>query len=252
LLKKTSVHRILAKTCFVAVISSNSVFHFTDSGEKLKSILKHGFQPRYSLETFRFQKNEFNIAIPMTCFCDIPLSLIKSHIEVYGGFGIGLHKSWAIKNRLNPVLYLEDNSQLNESLAAVFQSLHLTKNDSVLYSETADILRYLKPYYGNFFRDNKSHCFYNEREWRFVPTMANFNVENFYLSEEEFENQDYKERLHKILADKCRIRFLTSDIKYIFIGDELMRANVEEFLKNENMPSLISRIFITKNVEDDF
>ena len=79
-------------------ISSNCLFHFTNSAENLLNILENEFNPRYCLENLKFldfspkMTDYFEIAIPMVCFCDIPLSKIKTHISIYGNYGIGMKK----------------------------------------------------------------------------------------------------------------------------------------------------------------
>ncbi len=101
-------------------ISANALFHFTNSYERLISILSNNFYPRYCIEDMSiivddyedFRYNE--VAIPMVCFCDIPLSQITNHTSVYGNYGIGLTKEWGINKGLNPIMY-----SLNNSIATV-------------------------------------------------------------------------------------------------------------------------------------
>src|ERR1044072_4036723 len=98
-------------------LSSNTLFHFTNNAENLMSILSSGFKPRFCLEQFGtmdlfLTESEKEIvtnkelneeAIPISCFCDLPMSHISSHLEFYGAYGIGLTKDWAIKNGLTPI-----------------------------------------------------------------------------------------------------------------------------------------------------
>ena len=88
-------------------LSSNSIIHFTSEKENLKSILKSNFRPFYCREEIIIDNRPMTYAAPMVSFCDIPLSEIKSHINKYGAYGLGLTKEWAERNRLNPVLYFE-------------------------------------------------------------------------------------------------------------------------------------------------
>ena len=44
-------------------------------------------------------------AVPMVCFCDLPMSLIDKHLKEYGPYGIGLDKGWGLKNGVAPVTY---------------------------------------------------------------------------------------------------------------------------------------------------
>ncbi|MPR36924.1 abortive infection system antitoxin AbiGi family protein [Salmonirosea aquatica] len=81
-------------------VSSSSLFHFTSGGsETLKLILENGFLVKKSNETYpitapekvinlqggsgHYKTLEMNYSIPMVCFCDIPLSIISKHAEIY-------------------------------------------------------------------------------------------------------------------------------------------------------------------------
>lgn len=85
-------------------ISTNSIIHYTSSYGALTSILKEGFRLKYCLEVLDLGKTKSRAAHPMLSFCDIPLSDSTQHFAVYGRYGIGLSKSWAISNGVNPVM----------------------------------------------------------------------------------------------------------------------------------------------------
>lgn len=77
-------------------ISSNSVIHFTNKFDNLKGIiLNSGLRVKYCLESLLLDNYNLEMASPMVCFCDIPLSEVKNHINSYGSYGIGLYKIWA-------------------------------------------------------------------------------------------------------------------------------------------------------------
>lgn len=82
----------------MANISSETLFHFTgrEKGkETLLSILENGFYPRYCIENLSsYNENTESQypAFPMVCFCDIPLTRIKTHTKHYGEYAIGLKK----------------------------------------------------------------------------------------------------------------------------------------------------------------
>ena len=58
----------------------------------------------------------------MTCFCDIPLSKLHYHIKNYGAYSIGLDKAnWGIKNKLQPIKYVNQNSQLLKDFVSSFK-----------------------------------------------------------------------------------------------------------------------------------
>ncbi|WP_072008674.1 abortive infection system antitoxin AbiGi family protein [Hymenobacter sp. IS2118] len=98
-------------------LSSNTLFHFTKSREILTLILTNEFSPRYCLEDFTMlgiteaDKTALELAVPMICFCDIPLSKIRYHLSCYGNYGIGMKKSWGIKKRVTPIIYASPKSE---------------------------------------------------------------------------------------------------------------------------------------------
>lgn len=110
-------------------ISASTLLHFTDGIESLKGILENGFRFSYCYEEYnnaiifnndhRENANFFigtnrtkrGVAIPMICFCDIPLLRAQEHAECYGKYIIGIDKNYAetLYKDLNPVLYLFSN-----------------------------------------------------------------------------------------------------------------------------------------------
>ncbi|MBK7740573.1 MAG: hypothetical protein IPI42_08450 [Saprospiraceae bacterium] len=49
-----------------------------------------------------FLKLNTKVSIPMKCFCDIPLGMIKKHLSNYSKFRIGITKEYAKKNTFSP------------------------------------------------------------------------------------------------------------------------------------------------------
>ena len=77
-------------------LSSNVLFHFTNKMDNIISILEKGFVPHFCPEHLSPNEPKLfpEIVMPMVCFCDIPLALIREHLNHYGSFGIGLKKEW--------------------------------------------------------------------------------------------------------------------------------------------------------------
>lgn len=94
-------------------ISADTFFHFTDKISKVKGILKNGFRASYCYEEIPFNISGGHLAIPMVCFCDLPLSLTKNHIQKYGGFGIGMKKSWGLEMEMSSINYVQPNGLMN-------------------------------------------------------------------------------------------------------------------------------------------
>jgi hypothetical protein len=187
-------------------ISANTLFHFTTNKQSLLGILANGLYVRYSLENYEsLISGEAELVLPMTCFCDIPLSQVKRHTSTYGKYAIGLTKSWGMKNQVNPVIYTYPNSttanvlnKLTADLEKFFDIAEgeepLTKGKKLtkkainndwqssaqygekvydLHANLSHFIKFIKPYEGKFFRDGSyldmPVKFYEEREWRFMP-----------------------------------------------------------------------------------
>ena len=101
--------------------SSASLFHYTKKANGLFGIIEHGFRYSYCFEVFdetisRFiyrpavemakllcsYEEKYGIAIPMICFCDIPISRADGHRANYGDFCSGLHRRDGHDTRLRP------------------------------------------------------------------------------------------------------------------------------------------------------
>lgn len=175
------------------IVSSNTLFHFTNKPEHLINILDNDFRPRLRKEEFGCLTPElpnpelYSYAFPMTCFCDLPLSNIRKHLKQYGKYGIGLTKKRGMSNGLNPVLYLQKDAQLwkniyHSNMVIQIEASQGSKfNDEIIRGFTA-LQFFIKPYEGDFCHRGKTESdvrFYDEREWRFVPLLPN---EEYYMS----------------------------------------------------------------------
>lgn len=252
-------------------ISSNSLFHFTQKKEYLISILEQTFVPRYCFEQIKLsdklERAGFESAIPMVCFCDISLSQINNHIKMYGSYGLGMTKEWGIRKKLNPIIYVNPNSNISESVSELAENIYqaldkhcseITKNIS---DEYVNLVNFLKPYEGNFKRGNKIHKdlrFYNEREWRYIPKIDFDSIVKKNLSKEEFLNPEILKNENQKLYE-YRLGFKPSDIKYIFVKNEneihpMMEQlrNIKSKFSRKEIDVLTSKIITTEQIKEDF
>lgn len=248
-------------------LSSNSLMHFTNEKDHLKSILSQTFKIHYCKEVIDFGGRRGTVAIfvPMISFCDIPLSQIKNHISSYGEYGIGMSKEWAISHKLNPVLYFQRNSSLSDSYKRAFHKLVVegkTESDEFADGEKAltDILRYIKNYEGDLKRMGKTHRNYrfsDEREWRYVPPYS--DDIDMILLESATENDASIKTLGNEQISNYRLKFGPDDIRYIIVKDD---NDIEEFIehlhsvKGSNferriVEKLTTRILTSKQINED-
>jgi len=220
------------------------------------------FYPRMSLEDYGYILNENEIgkiALPMICFCDIPLHLISSHMEEYGHFGIGLKKSWGIENGLNPVLYLKRETYLNEVIIKINEYLVNLKRQNKSKFEMNlmwNLLAFIKPYEGISHKNGKNKVFYDEREWRYFPNFFesnNIDANIPLLFEKDF-NTIKKDNLNNYLK-RFPLKYEPSDIKYIIVKDEediyLMSKIIDE-IKSDKYTQKDIQILKTKIISSNY
>lgn len=259
----------------MAVISSNTLFHFTNSAEKIINIIRNGFTPRFCLEKFGddflFEtENKDEMAIPMTCFCDLPLSQIDNHLEFYGSYGIGLSKDWGKQKGLTPLTYIHDNSTQIKYLK---QIANLTKNvmfkvdglekspleENPIYA-LFELSGFYKPYHGEMWRINKyvDKRFYDEREWRYVPFINNKEIHT-RLSKDEFLNDIKRASANDIIAEDYSLKFKCEEVKYIIVRKEsemIALFDAIDSMSNQFSESerkiLKTKIISTEQILEDF
>lgn len=241
------------------------MFHFTTYAN-LIGILTQEFYPRYSIEEYSDgADSSYKIAIPMVCFCDIPLAHISEHMSTYGEYGLGMTKQWAIANRLNPVLYVEKASWLSEQLehilAGNWESVNALPIQQFREERDSAIVLYMhtKPYEGfqerNGVRIKK--CFYNEREWRYVPRINRLDGHELHLTGDSLAPDILNVKNDLLKAHK--IGFEPKDIQYIIIGKEVERLQVIESIEAIKSPKydwsqvklLASKIVSAEQIEGD-
>lgn len=277
-------------------VSADSLFHFTSELKILENILRNGFYIRYSLEDFSSIADlailaiGTSVALPMVCFCDIPLSQIKYHTKNYGCYAIGMTKEWAQKEKISPVVYTYKNALTTESLNSILAHINTNspfsieptyKNENEIDSEILkktfekhikgishfdNFIKFIKPYKGKVWRDEiwkeNEITFYNEREWRYVPTNAFFEANNIKGQYEEntFKVLAKRRAMNLTLQKLIKLKFKPKDIKYIIVreSNEIpnMVEKVGEMFKNEASHSdlllLYTKIFSLDQIISDF
>ena len=252
-------------------LSSQTLFHFTSEFKYLKSIIEGKFYPRISLEAVPSidrktkERKGIHAAYPMVCFCDIPLSQVKNHIEFYGDYGIGLTKEWGKNQGLNPIIYLDKDSKLIDHFvhlaSEIFKPEYKGKEEYIkLKRNFHEINRFLKPYSGpNIDRNNESkieeYIFYDEKEWRYVPDGFLYD-EEYYIKKDQFEDKRYVSSLNKELEVKA-LPFKAKDISYIIVNHDHEIGKMIDFIEKSEYPArsvkmLISKIQTKQQIMNDF
>lgn len=239
-------------------VSANTLFHFTGGLNAIRGILRGGFYPSYHREVLQDilrSKSEYGVSyIPMVCFCDIPLTRIKKHIEEYGSYGIGLTKRWGLKQKISPIIYVDRDSKTVSHIKKLTKNLTVldktykkklkiatTLDKTVLdfenvMSELIHIYKYIKPY------KRGSTIFYDEREWRYVPYDNQFPV----LWDGKFKRRF---KLNGLLRKEGPLTFFPDEINYIIVkrNDEIPKmVDIINRLPDKPYRKSIKKILSTK------
>lgn len=244
-------------------ISTNSIIHYTDTFEKVSSIIKEGFRIKYCAEEIQTREDRVAaFAHPVISFCDIPLSEAHEHFDLYGHYGIGLTKDWAKKNGVNPVLYISKDSRISQYIGqtfAAYQSIDGSHKD--LIKETLVMIKcFTKNYSGPLKRgkiDSEDYKFYDEREWRLVPKRDDINGKRLSIHLDEFIKN--KKSINDAISD-IRFKFEASDISYIIVDKtseipamvESLRTMFYKTLNGGESDILLSKVCSTEQIIQDY
>ena len=241
-------------------ISANTLFHFTKDFETLLSILKSKFFPRLRLEQ-QLMPQLPRLAVPMVCFCDIPLSHISEHTSKYGRYAIGIRKDWAMGQGVSPVLYVHDHSLIPHTILS--EIIRLSNEYKAGNSSVAPkMMRYLdtvcmmKRYEAFDERLNAIVRYYDEREWRYVPPRET-DDQLCYLLEEFYQKEELRNKVNAV-NENYGVVFNPDVINYIIVDtdQEVMRLkhNIEQIKEGFSYKSvqlLTTRILSMERIEED-
>jgi hypothetical protein len=193
----------------------------------------------------------------MVCFCDLPLSKIGDHIKFYGGYGIGLKKTWGIRKRITPITYLTEKSYLTKHLKTSVEKLMKGKKQKDFPTE---LIKYTKPVEGRIFRNGnyKAKTFYDEREWRYIPKLLDNRKGILY--KDDYLSDIIREEANDDMSWRDRLKFNADDIKYIIVKHEnqivpmagMIRAIQRSQYNEDQIELLVSRIITSKQIVTDF
>ena len=244
------------------------LFHFTRNKEFLHGILATGFKYCWAREKIEGKYTLKEFGVPMVSFCDLRLSELPIHMDKYGLFGIGLSKSWAIDQGLNPVAYVNKNSEFTNFIfdgLEIYFAENMAINDwktatvaNHAYMYLFNILRYIKNYEGVLERDGKSghYRFADEREWRAVLSL---HLEDLFpvLPLSRLASRKLKESANEYIQSHL-LKYLASDVRYIIVPTESDRQDTEAFISTlssqygiSGARHLLSRILTAEQIRQD-
>jgi hypothetical protein len=116
--------------------------------------------------------DRYKVYIPMVCFCDIPHTRLENHAGEdddtdYNPYAIALEKEWGRQRGVNPVTYVVPESGFAtafQNFEALTDSIRPECENWQFRSVFRKLLQFLKPY------NDGEKRYYDEREWRFIPS----------------------------------------------------------------------------------
>ena len=235
-------------------LSSDTLFTFTSHPMHLLDMMVNGVKPRYIYEKLPFVENNWCYIVAAKCFCDIPLSKIKAHLNWFGNYGLGITKAHLQSHGVSPVVYIHHNSHWILDVLMENQVTDLNSNP---------IVPYLKRYFGDDYRLSEDGSakrsfrkFYDEREWRYIP-----NQEIQLLVDEEITIVQglklVKKKNHNRPFVSAKIDLTTDVIEYIIISSfmeykEFKQSLRKIYIEDNDYELMLSKIICAERIIRDF
>ncbi len=252
-------------------IQADTLFTFMTHLEFLITSVKQSMlSPRYCEEDVSYLNiNEIKkLAFPMKCFCDINMHKLDEHLDWYGFYGLAFPKEWGMKNRIQPVQYINPDSYLCEDFFEAFsaalkvKSLEGDSAQSKMKNFLLHEIFYYKPYSGKIENRNtkqiEEKCFTDECEWRFVPNVTSKDYYQVIYNDNVLNSGTLIDLSNSMLGiPEISLKFNYSDLKYIIVKSvadfekltkEIINLNLDQIVEHE----LISKIIIWDKSRGDF
>ncbi len=253
-----------------SVTSATILCKYMDKAEYLQEILKaSAIKPRYVEEIIDYLSipGFDSITLPMICFCDIPFSKVSKHTENYGEFGIAFYKEKCINKNVQPVTYVNPNSNYYSDLKDTIYTLlnseeKLGDKWSILSDFVLTQIAYSKPIVGdmNFKDGRKTLLFKDECEWRYVPKLPeDMELVLNPISSSPEGRAIYNKALASKKCENTWFKFSPDDICYLIVPNESEASNLIDFINSKQISLnrkaknvLLSKIEITSKIVQDY
>jgi len=199
------------------------IMHTTRTLEVLKSILhSKSLKLSYSKENFCIGNKKISSAAhPMVCFCECNENDLPNRVITYGRYGVAFSIDWALRKRVSPVLYIDENSLAAKGLEKLLRARQNKENSKLPDNLRLPIMeikcftKNVRGYNSYFNQDN--FYFKIENEWRYVPRKSDIDGklisqnQSTYIKKQDFYNKK---------LEPYSLKFIDSDIENIFVSRE--------------------------------
>ena len=228
---------------------SNLLFRFMKNPEHLVRVLElSAFPPRYSNEDLSYlHLEDIQVAaIAMVCFCDIKRERLGKHAspQGYGEYGIALRKEWGLANNVQPVQYINGNSEYSSTMRLAFNNAFSSpvSNDAsydVLTSFLATQIAFSKPLYEG------GICLEDECEWRYVPASTEKGMKQIYGRKLPIRQlDDFNAGLEN--ATVTYLPFSKDDVMELCLAGKAAEASFRDALSRAALSDEEKTLFISK------
>lgn len=251
--------------------SANVLFNFMTQLDFLKTVLKKcAMIPRYYEEDISYLNIEglSKIAFPMKCFCDIHLNRLVPHMEFYGFYGIGIDKEWGVSQGIQPLQYINKESNLAKDFSSIFNHAKKISEEEINqnYNNYNDYLLtsllFMKPISGAMYRNDKYETknFHDEKEWRYIPDFRLVSTElPLLVPQEQLIPQTislYSEGISR--KSDLWLELDYKHIKYLIVKSESNRDDLISFIMHNietekaGKLNLVSKILVFDKLKEDW
>ena len=250
--------------------SADALFNFMKEYEHLEDVLRRKMlSPRYCKEDVSYLRIEGvdEIAFPMRCFCDINFHKLSEHIFWYGKYAIAFSKEYGINNGVQPITYVNPDSELADDFRIAFGQALKNKNHTeevttYLKNYIVHQLMYMKPIQGDTWNhlveEYQPKCLMDESEWRFVPDVTMYNMKQAITDKSELDKSVLIFQSNALNGrEECSLRFSYDEVKYIIIAelaeiDRLEKLFDELNLERSESNRLMSKVIVWDEWKGDF
>ena len=202
------------------------IIHFTEHFTTIKKILDgKSLKLAYSWEEFYLGNKRISSAVhPMVCFSEFSFAELENKPITYGEYGVAFSENWVQKKKIHPVIYIDNNSIVANSLATLLQARRNKEENSSLPKHLKSPIMTIKCFTKNSKGYNsylklEDFDFRSENEWRYVPTKKQIGGGLISQSRSKVKTDDDKEKYNNKLL-KYWLKFEINDVEKIFVANQ--------------------------------
>lgn len=200
-------------------LSSNILWHQTNETGFYEILKSKRLRYSYCLERIIPKFGLEPVAFPMISVSDYPFSEIVNNKWTYGDYCIGFNQKWGEKVGFSPVCYCSYGSHSLKQINGLLEKA-MEIDSSQLFNLAMYFFAHMKFVEAPLLTHKKKfkkYRFYDEREWRVVPTRDETDKVELmpYLAENQYE--DFKEKNNGSSLLDIGVDFQYDNIYYIIV-----------------------------------